>query len=171
MIFILLFSLFACDASGKDSQNPTDDSTGGTSDTGLGLTCSTSNEECGPGVGGCGGEGPTMLPGADCISCHTRGGPGEGILTVAGTVFTNRYGIDPLSGATIRVTDANGDVVTLQSNSVGNFLSSQSVTPPLTAELEVDGQIRAMGRSVETGACNSCHTCDGVAGGKLAGPQ
>jgi len=172
--FFLLF--FACDTSTPKDSNPNGggDSAGTDSqvgDTGTNLTCDTTNEDCGPDSRDCRGEGPTMLPGADCISCHTRGGPGEGILTIAGTVFTNKYGIDPLSNATIRVTDSTGKVVTLRSNTVGNFLANDSVTPPLQAEVEVDGQIRAMSSSIDTGACNSCHQCEGAAGGKLTGPQ
>lgn len=173
--FFLLF--FACDTSTPKDSNPNGggDSAGTDSqvveDTGTNLTCDTTNEDCGPQSRDCRGSGPTMLPGADCISCHTRGGPGEGTFTIAGTVFTNKYGIDPLNNATIRVTDSTGKVVTLRSNTVGNFLANDTVTPPLSAEVEVDGQIRAMSTTVDTGACNSCHQCDGSAEGKIAGPQ
>ncbi len=142
----------------------------GTTGTGsTSATCNTANEDCAPGT--CGGEGGTMLPGADCLACHKVGGANEAPpFGIGGTVFTDIFGTSGASGVTVRVTDATGKVVELTSNSVGNFYTTQTVTPPLTAEVEVGGNVRAMATQPDTGACNSCHKCDGAAGGKLYQP-
>ncbi|RME28292.1 MAG: hypothetical protein D6798_02720 [Deltaproteobacteria bacterium] len=142
----------------------------GGGDTGT-ADCNTDNEDCGPGT--CSGEGVNMLPGADCLACHQQGlMPGgedepNKWYTVAGTVFTDLQGTDGESGAIIRVTDSVGTTVEMTSSSAGNFYSRTALTPPLSAEVEVGGSVQAMATPVDTGACNSCHRCDGPAGGKL----
>jgi hypothetical protein len=109
-----------------------------------------------------------MLPGANCLSCHTGGEPGR--FTIGGTVFADLEGSARASAATVTIRDANDDVVQLHSNSVGNFYSSASLAFPITAEVELDGTTLAMAGAVSTAACNSCHQCDGAAGGKLHAP-
>ncbi|RME24288.1 MAG: carboxypeptidase regulatory-like domain-containing protein, partial [Deltaproteobacteria bacterium] len=133
-----------------------------------GGTCNDANEACGPGT--CGGEGGTMLPGSNCMACHDGSGGGEEEAPrfgVAGTVFTDIDGGGEARNATVFVTDSTGQSVTLTTNSVGNFYTTRQLTPPLTAEVEADGFTAAMTSEVSTGACNSCHQCDGAAGGKL----
>ena len=140
---------------------------GGGGETGIiSGTCDASNEDCGPGT--CGGEGSTMLPGADCLSCHTGGEPGR--FTVGGTVFTDLDGTEQASGVTVTIRDANDDVVSLESNRVGNFYSSASFAFPITASVGANGATLEMASAVSTAACNSCHQCDGAAGGKLHAP-
>ena len=164
-----LLLLAGCPAKPDDSAAPT-----GTSPTDTTVTdtqptgeCLSVNEDCGPGT--CDGKGEDMLPGSDCLSCHS---PGSGedeapAWTVAGTVFSNILGTDGTAGAVIRVTDSTGTTVTLESSGVGNFYTSERLTPPLTAKVETDGVVGEMSQQVETGACNSCHQCDGAARGKL----
>ena len=149
------------------------DDTGGTGgdDTSTTDECNTDNEGC-PDEGSCSGEGSNMLPGADCLACHTQGNmPKEDEpdkwYTVGGTVFTDVFGTDGESGATVIVTDSEGTEVTLTSSSAGNFYSRTALVPPLSAEVHVGGEIKQMASTVSTGACNSCHKCDGAAGGKL----
>ncbi len=142
---------------------------GAAGDTGN-ADCNTGNEECGP--SNCSGEGANMLPGADCLACHQEGlmpreDEASKWYTVAGTVFSDLAGTTGESSALVRVTDANGTTVEMTSSSAGNFYSRTALTPPLTAEVEVGGNVQAMASSVDTGACNSCHRCDGAAGGKL----
>ena len=86
---------------------------------------------------------------------------------IGGTIFTDASGEQGLEGAIIRITDANGDVTELSSESSGNFHSATVPVPPLRAEVEVNGVVRKMGTQVETGACSSCHQCEGEGGGKL----
>jgi hypothetical protein len=165
--------LAACTGADSSDSKVTDTATSDTSDTSdSGTTdttpppeCNTDNEDCSPGT--CGGEGSKMLPGSDCLACHKPGGGEAPTWGVAGTIFTDVYGTDGLNNATITVTDANGKDVVLTSNSVGNFYTNEKVTPPLNAMVDVGGESRAMSSSVDTGACSSCHKCDGSAGGKL----
>ena len=93
-----------------------------------------------------------------------------GYWTVAGTVFSNIDGEDGQGGVVVRVTDSEGTVVEVESNRSGNFLTNRSLVPPLSAEVELDGEVKAMSRTVNTGACNRCHQCDGVAQGKIYAP-
>jgi hypothetical protein len=136
------------------------------------TTCDESNEACGPGT--CEGEGGEMLPGSDCLSCHSSGAAKEvedaPPLTAAGTAFVDLDGTAPLTGATVRITDAGGFILELTTNSVGNFYTNEPLTFPINAEVEVDGTVQAMGTSVDVGGCSSCHACAGSAGGKLTGP-
>ena len=163
---------------GDDSTSQTDDSSGGNTDDSSSTddstpppTCNDENEECAPGVSGCGGEGANMLPGADCLQCHVRGGDREApIWSAGGTVFTDAYGSDYAGDVTVKITDSTGQVVTLTSSSKGNFYTSKTLTPPLSAELETSSGTVSMDRTVDTGACNSCHKCDGEAGGKMYAP-
>lgn len=137
------------------------------------TACDESNEACGPGT--CDGEGGEMLPGSECLACHSSGGAKEegeegGTFTAAGTAFADLDGTAPLAGATVRITDAGGVIVELMTNNVGNFYTSDALTFPIDAEVEVDGTVKPMASSVDVGGCNSCHACAGSAGGKLTGP-
>ncbi len=142
--------------SGGGGGNVTDTGGGGSS-------CNDANEGCGP--NSCSGEGGSMLPGANCLGCHTGGEQGK--FTAAGTVFTDSNGSGKSSGAIVTITDASGRSITLTTNSVGNFYTTQSLTFPITAEVEQGGFTSAMSSEVTTGACNTCHQCGGTAGGKL----
>lgn len=170
----LLVLLLACD----------DESDLGTADDPA-TACNESNEACEPEV--CGGEGGQMLPGSDCLACHSEGnlvddkgvarakesedGEEDGpFFSAAGTVFADLDGTEPLEGALVRITDANGTLVELTTNAVGNFYTDDALTPPLSAEIEVDGEIAQMTETPDVGACNTCHACDGSVGGKLTGP-
>lgn len=127
-------------------------------------TCDAANERCGP--GSCEGpEGGTMLPGSDCLACHAPGRMDDDEeLAVGGTVYVDHLGSGPTQGAIVRVIDADGRMVEMTSNRTGNFYSARSLTPPLVAEVEVDGRVIPMVTEVSTGACNSCHACDGTTG-------
>ena len=166
MAFLPL-TLLSCSGEKNETGGETGDDTGETAV----VECNTDNEECGP--GDC--QGPTgqnMLPGADCTSCHSDGNIGNTgpKFTIAGTVFEDGAGTSGFEGATLRILDAAGNTFELTSNSVGNFFTSQDISFPVNAEVEVNGAIRAMGSPIESGACNTCHTCDGAAGNKIFVP-
>lgn len=132
------------------------------------TTCDESNEGCV--AGECGGEGAQMLPGADCIACHTDGGGEGGSFSWAGTIFTDLDGTAPAPSVLVRITDAEGTVFEETSNAVGNFYANDDLVFPIQAELEANGTVQAMTTPVSTGACSSCHLCAGAAGGKLYAP-
>jgi hypothetical protein len=115
-----------------------------------------------------------MHPGGTCINCHTTGvglfnlqhGPS---FTLAGTLFPSAHEPDDCNGAagsgvSIVVKGANGQMVTMTPNTVGNFHSATRVTMPYTVEVHYQGRVRAMTTPQSTGDCNSCHTERGTSG-------
>jgi hypothetical protein len=166
---MLLSLLFACTPHPADDK-PADSADSATdTDTTTTGTCNDENESCEPGT--CSGSGSRMLPGADCLACHSVNGADEAPRwTIAGTAFIDRFGSAALNGATVRVTGADGATIELTTNIVGNFYTSEHVEKPYTAEVEVDGDVLTMPITQEYGGCNECHACDGTAGGKLYGP-
>lgn len=165
LTILFAFFLAGCpvtDDSGKTTDT-SDTDTGGSSD-----VCNTDNEDCTDGT--CRGEGGEMLPGSDCLVCHKSGGGEAPPWTVGGTIFADIDGTAAAKNVTIRVTDSTGKTVEYNSNNVGNFYGADQLTPPFTAEVEADGTVKSMSTSINTGACGSCHSCDGAAGGKLYAP-
>lgn len=172
-MLILMGMLLACvgEKPGTDTGGGDSGHTGETA----ASTCDTTHEECAPGVSGCGGEGANMLPGSDCMSCHT--GEGENLVaedaprwTAAGTLFSDADGSSGVADATVRITDSTGTVVELTTSSKGNFYTARALTMPISAEVETADGIVSMGRMPDTAACNSCHRCEGEAGGKMYAP-
>jgi hypothetical protein len=130
-----------------------------------------------------------MHPGEACIDCHNNpgkyglqdNGPG---MWIGGTVYPTAHelkeclGIDGTQQTVdVEVTDANGQVVTLQANMTGNFYlrKGPGVPPivyPITAKVVSGGNTRAMSKAVSTGDCNSCHTLKGAndAPGRIMAP-
>lgn len=171
----LLFPLLLLAACGTAS---TTDTSGGSDTSGGGDTSGGDTGPNGYGDGACvsgeewtGGnrESDNMNPGQACIECHDRGeGPS---FVIAGTVYTNYdepKNCNGLKGATVRITDANGDTFEAESNSVGNFFIESRdarIKTPYTAEVEfADGKIAVMGGDQTNGDCNACHTQDGTDG-------
>ena len=87
--------------------------------------------------------GPLMSPGADCLLCHD--GRDAPAFSAAGT-----WG-GP--GRTVTIADSAGRTVTLVTNEVGNFFTSETLSFPLT--VRVGGE--TMPDPVTYGGCNSCH--------------
>lgn len=143
---------------------------GGGTDTSVTGTCNAAHELCAPGVAGCGGEGSSMLPGADCLACHKAGGGEAPKWTAGGTIFTDADGTAPSSNAKIVITDAKGNTITMTSNGAGNFYTTKAISFPINVDVTKGGQTVSMGTAVDSGGCNACHSCTGEAGGKLYQP-
>jgi hypothetical protein len=113
-----------------------------------------------------------MLPGANCLACHTSDGgdPRAPDWGAGGTIFVGPSGTRALDGAKITVTDSKGKQVTMTSNKTGNFYTPIALVPPINAEVEVDGETISMAAPADNAGCNSCHRCDGEALAKLHGP-
>lgn len=93
------------------------------------------------------GEGPLMAPGQDCLGCH-RGGETTA-WTAAGT-WTR--------GARVTITDANGKVVSLRGNKVGNFYTAEDLAPPLAVSVDgVPMPTDGLTSGLRYGGCNVCH--------------
>ena len=100
-------------------------------------------------------EGPMMMPGSDCMECHTGGEAPK--WTVAGT-WKRR-------GQQVGVTDASGKAFTLHTNQAANFWSAEPVTFPL--RVTVDGvAMPAAVQASSRGSCSAagCHGSGGRAG-------
>jgi hypothetical protein len=177
---LVLSLLLACggkdaapaDSAPSDTSEPADTSdSSGSVDTAPEPECNRRNEGCGPNNRDCQGEGVDMLPGSNCLSCHFEGAGGGNRVpawTAGGTVFTDIYGTMPSVGTVVRITDANGRLTTLRTSRTGNFYTAIPLVMPIRAEVETaDGQVRTMASAVSSAACNTCHSCDGSAGGKL----
>jgi len=103
-------------------------------------------------------EGPWMLPGSRCMTCHEAGGSAsERPWSVAGTVFDSETADAGLQGAVIEVVDQDGRLVRMPSNGAGNFYTAESLRFPIRASLVIGGVRREMPGEVEHGSCNSCH--------------
>lgn len=118
----------------------------------------------------------SMNPGLACISCHQSGeGPS---FNIAGTVYPTGHEPDRCNsavgtaGAQIVITGADGKVVTLTPNGVGNFYSSSAIKTPYQAKVTYQGRERQMATPQSTGDCNSCHTQNGsmMAPGRITVP-
>lgn len=107
----------------------------------------------------------SMNPGLACISCHSRGeGPS---FSIAGTVYPTGHEPDRCNstvgtaGARIVIIGADGKMVTLTPNSVGNFSSNTAIKTPYQAKVTYQGRERSMLSMQTSGDCNSCHTQNG----------
>jgi hypothetical protein len=66
--------------------------------------------------------------GADCGICHTPGGPaGAYVFTVAGTIYKDKAGRETLEGAEVVLRDVEGNVLSMTTNSAGNFFTYSPV--------------------------------------------
>ena len=98
-------------------------------------------------------------PGQGCLTagCHRNGsGPA---FTVAGTVYdSSRSGL-PVGGATIVITDGNGQRFDLTSASNGNFYTNQPVVFPLLVKASLCPMDNKMVSLSQSGDCNvgACH--------------
>lgn len=161
---LLSLLLTACTGTRDDTSSPGDstgdsDSQGGF-DTSHDGTCSTGSEWTR------GNEGSTkMKPGQACMACHDRGeGP---TFKVAGTVMGAIHDPDDCNGVQdviVRITDADGVVTELTTNSAGNFYTNDHIALPYTAQLEYNGNIREMLGAQDEGDCGTCHTDAGASG-------
>ena len=118
-------------------------------------------------------EGETMEPGGNCITCHA-GDEGPS-YTIAGTVMGASDDDDRcagLGGLSVEITDANGSVLVLATNSVGNFFHRGSVATPYTAKVRRGSDEVAMATPQTDTNCANCHTADGLNGaaGRILAP-
>ena len=111
-------------------------------------------------------ESPRMNPGRACIQCHTNDeGPR---FSVAGTLYPTAHepdlcnGVDGVDGATVVITGADGQTLTLAPNRAGNFFTEQRIALPYEAKVVLLGRERVMTEKQTSGDCNGCHTQTGT---------
>jgi len=100
--------------------------------------------------------------GKNCMNCHKSGGQGEGIFTVAGTVYDAQK-TNTFSNATVKLfTGTNGTGTlkyTFQADTRGNFYTTGNVTfgSGLFPAVQGKSSTNYMSSAITTGQCNSCH--------------
>jgi hypothetical protein len=117
------------------------------------------------------GNGPEMMPGEACMSCHKTGSgdPAESRpFSFAGTVYLGEDGAGA-SGVMVTVVDARQEEVTTTSNGVGNFFSETPLVPPFMVTVARGTNSLSMAPAV-TGDCNRCHSPAGEVGKRLIAP-
>ena len=114
------------------------------------IACGEFFEDEGP-EGTSNGSGSTHNTGQNCIGCH------DGV-EYAGTIYSDASGSSTVSGATIVVTQNNGDVITMVSDRSGNFWSN-SGNADVGYSTTVTGNSVDMVASQSSGACSAggCH--------------
>jgi len=100
--------------------------------------------------------------GENCMNCHKKGGDGEGIFTIAGTVYDAAQ-TSTFPNATVKIytgSNASGSLVAnLEVDKNGNFYTTKSIDfgNKLYALVEGNNGPKYMQSGISSGACNSCH--------------
>jgi hypothetical protein len=109
-------------------------------------------------------QGPLHRPGQPCLLCHDEGGPGELVMSLAGTVYRYPDAAIPLSGALVELVDSSGNTHTTATNCAGNFFVQPGDFDP---DFPVWTLLRYGGVEVEMstpifreGSCGACHEPD-----------
>jgi hypothetical protein len=66
------------------------------------------------------------------------------------------------AGARVVIIGADGKMVTLTPDAVGNFSSNTALKTPFQAKVTYQGRERLMLSAQTSGDCNSCHTQNGA---------
>ena len=122
--------------------------------------------------------GPLMMPGEDCTFCHRPDSDYETAphWSVAGTVYPSaQAGLgDGIAGVRVIMMDAaGGEILTLTTNSAGNFYSAVALPDLYRVSLEYEGERIEMPCPPPSGGCAKCHRRppNGSAPGRLFIPQ
>ena len=160
------------DAGGKSDARA--DADAGDPDSGVATACSS-----GMFVGAL----PTSVThraGEACGSGLCHNGTDAPIHVISGTVYPTANEVDDCAGvaagaATVVITDCNsGQIASLATNPVGNFLGNVALPAVWCAEVQGNGKTRKMamqattadsGAGVDMGNCNGCHTASDLDGG------
>jgi hypothetical protein len=173
MLSKLLRGLVLCSSATLASACVVDDH--GDDDDGDDLTAP--DEMCLSGTAWVGGEteSPRMHPGGDCLGCHQSLDEADEVV-LGGTVYAGLNEEDDclgVPGVVLQLTDADGEVHEITSNSAGNFVLTETTIPtPFSVKLLYEGRERIMGAMQTSLSCNSCHTQTGANGapGRILAP-
>jgi hypothetical protein len=111
--------------------------------------------------------GSNMRPGGACVACHdATSGPS---FRIGGTVMRSQHddeNCNGASGVTVEITDAANQVISLTTNTAGNFeqRGNATVTFPIKAKVKYNGREKVMVSAQASGDCNACHTAAGTSG-------
>jgi hypothetical protein len=102
--------------------------------------------------------------GEECVVCHMPGKKAaQWLFTAGGTTYrTAGDGASPgLGGVVITLTDAGGKVLTLRSNTAGNFWTNEKLAFPVAVVMQREGSDRrstVAAGPCSAGGCNGCHS-------------
>ncbi|SRR6266545_5035661 len=105
--------------------------------------------------------------GTGCQNCHGTGVGGAPIFTLGGTLYGTPTGVGAIVGATITITDANGQTQKLISANNGNFWSKEPIAYPIKVSASLCPDTKPMVTEVTSpGDCNSsgCHALSAPSG-------
>lgn len=128
--------------------------------------------------------GPRHRPGQPCLVCHGEGNPSEARTAVlGGTVYQHASDANGVGNVDVRITDADGTIFEVHSNTVGNFMVvvdpgvgqplegegvlSVPAAPvfPLTVDVTDGLTVTPMRNAIQReGSCAACHTAPAGAG-------
>ena len=99
------------------------------------------------------------MPGTGCLAAGCHGGNvGARLFTAGGTAYfgTGGNATVALPGATVKITQANGQVITVPTAQNGNFWTKQALAYPIRVEIACRNT-QVMNAPAQSGDCNSCH--------------
>jgi hypothetical protein len=115
--------------------------------------------------------GPYHYRGEDCARCHVEGGKATNyVFTMAGSIYRDYGGSEPLPGAEIVLEDASGRTVSMTANEEGNFFTYAPLTGAYKAWIRDGERIVPMVTLPKAGSvsawmsCNMHHTPDRTRG-------
>jgi len=109
--------------------------------------------------------------GQDCMSCHKKGGSGEGRFSSAGTVYNNMQ-TTPIGNRKIKLytgPNSTGSLIkTIEVDAQGNFYTTEKIdfSVGLYPSIIGNSTTKHMSVSTSTGNCMSCH---GISTSKIWG--
>lgn len=103
--------------------------------------------------------------GEDCMVCHVAGGGGEGVFTVAGTVYQMNAPSKVLPNTLVRLTteaEGAGDIIaSIEVDALGNFYTPAKIEwgDGLYTDVVSDNSTTSMFTKLAEadGACSRCH--------------
>lgn len=100
--------------------------------------------------------------GENCMNCHISNGGGDGIFSVAGTVYNENLS-SPLPNSTVRLystPDGDSDPLhVIEVDAKGNFYTTENIDfgDGLYASVQGPKSMIFMESAITNGSCNSCH--------------
>jgi len=100
--------------------------------------------------------------GENCMNCHVLNGGGDGVFSVAGTVY-NASLSSPLPNSTVRIYSTNDEdaipLYVIEVDAKGNFYTTEDINfgEGLFTSVQGPGAEIFMESVVTNGSCNSCH--------------
>jgi cytochrome c peroxidase len=109
--------------------------------------------------------------GENCMNCHVPSGSGDGVFSVAGTVYNESLS-SPLPNSTVRFYSTKDEdaapLYVIEVDAKGNFYTTEDISfgEGLYTSVQGSGAEIFMESAVTNGSCNSCHgiTTDRIRG-------